>query len=77
MIFPLAHDQFDNADRLERLGVGLSLSKRRLQPARIAAKLEQLLGDPSIRTAAQGLAARLSGTRNEGVCEWLESRIRA
>ena len=76
LIFPLAHDQFDNADRLERLGAGVSLSKRRLQPARIAAALQRLLGDPAIRTAAQGLAARLSGTQDGVVCDWLESRIR-
>ncbi len=74
LIFPLAHDQFDNADRLERLGAGLSLSKHRLQPIPIAAKLQALLSDPSILNAAQGLALRLSKKRDDSLWRWLEDR---
>ncbi len=47
LIIPSAYDQFDNAARLERLGVGCSLHMRRLKPRRLQAKLAQL---PALRS---------------------------
>ena len=50
LVVPLAHDQFDNAARVEALGVGASLRATRLDPERLVAALR--------RVAAEGVAAR-------------------
>lgn len=56
LIVPYAHDQFDNAWRAERLGVGRVLARRRYREAGVSRVLARLLAD---RTAGQ--AARLAG----------------
>jgi len=46
LICPLFGDQFDNAERLVRLGVGRRLDHKRFTAARAAAALAELLADP-------------------------------
>jgi UDP:flavonoid glycosyltransferase YjiC (YdhE family) len=46
LVVPYAHDQFDNAARVERLGVARTITRRRFTPSRVAAELRQLLDDP-------------------------------
>jgi rhamnosyltransferase subunit B len=62
LIMPLAHDQFDNAERLHRLRLGDSLVPARFTGERVAAKLNQLLTSPEVAlacaTARQRLASR-------------------
>jgi rhamnosyltransferase subunit B len=58
LIAPRAYDQFDNAMRLERLGVGLSLGGGALD--RMGARLLELLGSESIAKACSAYAARTS-----------------
>lgn len=55
LVVPVAHDQFDNASRVARLGCGLWSSRKRL-----AADLRRLLGDRLYhhRAAAVGKAVR-------------------
>ncbi|HVC00938.1 MAG TPA: nucleotide disphospho-sugar-binding domain-containing protein [Steroidobacteraceae bacterium] len=48
-----AHDQFDNAFRVERLGVGRSLARRRYSAARAARAIGSLLDDPATRRHSQ------------------------
>lgn len=48
LIVALAFDQFDNAERVELLGVGLGLTKARLTTARLVATLVLLLGSETI-----------------------------
>ena len=57
LVTPFAHDQFDNAARLCRLGVAASL--RRLQAEPIAAALDRLLSSEMVRARCRELAAQV------------------
>lgn len=61
---PMAHDQFDNAARLSRLGVARVLHHRRATAARLAHELAHLLDDPhrapGYARAASELAPRIA-----------------
>ncbi len=60
LIVPFGHDQFDNADRIGRLGAGTSLSRRHCRPRPLARALGRLLaGDAPDRT--RQLATQLAG----------------
>ncbi len=56
LVIPFAHDQFDNALRVERRGIGLRLDRRRLTTPRLSARLAQLLGDHGIEAKARAMA---------------------
>lgn len=78
LIGPLAFDQFDNASRLEDLGVGVGLVPRKFKPQRIRAALEGLLGDPAVRAKCE--AARDQSAADPGVvstCMEIEATGRA
>ncbi|WP_395743363.1 glycosyltransferase [Prosthecobacter sp.] len=77
LIMAMAHDQPDNADRLERLGAGRGLSVRQFTPERVGRELQHLLHDPAIHQAAQACAARLrQAPAPEVLLEWIESRMK-
>jgi UDP:flavonoid glycosyltransferase YjiC (YdhE family) len=59
LVMPLAHDQFDNAARLEHLGVGGWIPKARFTGARVAEALGRLVNDPEVARACAGVAERL------------------
>jgi UDP:flavonoid glycosyltransferase YjiC (YdhE family) len=46
LVLPHAHDQFDNAARIERLGCGRALPRPRYNARSAVRELESLLGDP-------------------------------
>jgi UDP:flavonoid glycosyltransferase YjiC (YdhE family) len=46
LVVPWSHDQPDNAERVRRLGVGLTVSRARYRAATAAAALRRLLGEP-------------------------------
>ncbi|MBN8417542.1 MAG: glycosyltransferase family 1 protein [Verrucomicrobia bacterium] len=76
LIMAMAHDQPDNADRLERLGAGIGLSVRQFTPERVAHELKQLLHEVAIRQAALGCADTLRQAPSlELLLKWIESRI--
>jgi rhamnosyltransferase subunit B len=58
LIMPLAHDQPDNADRLERLGVARSLPPARFLGPAVARKLGELLDSGDVALRCRELAAR-------------------
>jgi len=60
LVVPLAHDQFDNAARVEALGVGLSLPATRLNTRRLVAALEALLDDDGLRPHCRAVAAKFA-----------------
>ncbi len=60
VIVPLAHDQFDNGVRVERLGVGASIASKRLRGARLADRLAQLLASSSVTEACQQAKDRVA-----------------
>jgi len=77
LIMAMAHDQPDNADRLERLGSGVGLSVRQFTPRRVAQELKQLLHGVAIRQAALGCATKLRQTPSfEVLLAWIESRMK-
>ncbi|MBL9169069.1 MAG: glycosyltransferase [Verrucomicrobiales bacterium] len=54
LVVPFAHDQFDNADRVGRLGVGRILRRSRFSQRSLARELEGLLADQQMT----GIAAK-------------------
>jgi rhamnosyltransferase subunit B len=62
VIVPLAYDQFDNAARVEALGVGAGVRGGRAgaPPRALAAALRRLLDDPAVRAACAGVARRVA-----------------
>jgi UDP:flavonoid glycosyltransferase YjiC (YdhE family) len=73
IVQPMSYDQFDNARRLIRLGVGQEISVRRFAGPRIAATLTQLLSSSTIATRCRDLASRCNGPAALiAACEALE-----
>lgn len=67
VVIPFAHDQFNNATRLESIGVARSVRRARLSPARLSEALEEVLGVRQIveRAASLGdLIRQENGSQN-------------
>ncbi len=62
VIMPMGFDQFDNAARIERLGVGRGLGRQVFRGERLAAVLRELLDDQTVSRRCQEIAKRLEGT---------------
>ncbi len=60
VVMPLAHDQFDNAARVRRLGVGDTLLPSRFTGKALADKLDTLLTSRDVAEKCQAIAARLA-----------------
>jgi UDP:flavonoid glycosyltransferase YjiC (YdhE family) len=73
LIVPFAHDQFDNAARIVRMGAGRALPRHRYQSSRVAAELQPLLSSDSYSTTTARLA-KIIGVENGLVrtCEAIE-----
>ncbi|MBV8842119.1 MAG: glycosyltransferase family 1 protein [Bryobacterales bacterium] len=52
LVIPFAHDQYDNAARVQRIGAGISIPRNRYAEARGADALAHLLSDRSYTAAA-------------------------
>jgi MGT family glycosyltransferase len=63
LLVPHGHDQFDNARRVARLGVGRSLLPREYRAARVARELAALLGNPAYRDRAASVAELVRAER--------------
>jgi rhamnosyltransferase subunit B len=73
LIMPCAHDQFDNAARVTRLGIARTISRRRYKPRAVAAELRCLRDDPGYAARAALLGEKIrteDGVR--AACEALE-----
>jgi rhamnosyltransferase subunit B len=75
LVLPLAHDQFDNAARVRALGAGTSLPASRLNTARLARTLRQLLGDEALARRCRELSRRLQAPEQalQDLCARLEA----
>ena len=62
LVMPMAHDQFDNVQRVRQLGVGDWLPRRRFTAARVAARLQHLLTDNGVALATRAVASQLKQT---------------
>lgn len=63
LVVPLSHDQFDNAARLERLGISRTLNRRHYCARRVCRVLDELLASPAIARQGRSIAARFVGSR--------------
>jgi UDP:flavonoid glycosyltransferase YjiC (YdhE family) len=70
LVMPLGFDQFDNAARLERLGVAATLIPRRFQGRAVAHQLARLLDSPAVARACRAVAARLQNNEWEDATCW-------
>ena len=61
VVMPMGFDQFDNAARIERLGVGASLARSRFRGPDLAAVLGTLLADREVGERCHAVAGRFSG----------------
>jgi len=77
LVVPFAHDQFDNALRVERLALGLTLDRRRLTVSRLTRKIESLLASEHIRVRTADMAASMrSEDGSVAACDALEGVLR-
>lgn len=75
LITPLAYDQPDNAEQVERLGAGLRLNIDQWTVTRALPLLRRCLEDASIRSQAAACAQRIRHRRPEQeLVEWLEAK---
>jgi rhamnosyltransferase subunit B len=76
LVTPLAHDQFDNANRVVRLGVGDRLDPRRFTPERAARVLDRLLNDEGVLAKAKECSEKVDfETALENTCKVLEEEF--
>lgn len=76
LIMAMAHDQPDNADRLERLGAGIGLSVRTFTPRRVTRALARLLREPSFADGARRCAERMRVRPDLAtLTTWIEARM--
>jgi rhamnosyltransferase subunit B len=69
LIIPLAHDQFDNAERVKALGVGARLDATRVNASRLATALADLLADPGLPARCREVAATFDdGAQFDAAC---------
>lgn len=74
LMVPRAFDQFDNAARIERLGLGRSLADRRYRATAAAAVMREMLQDEQMRARCREYALRIdSAATLSGACERLEA----
>lgn len=59
-------DQFYHGQRVQRLGVGRCIPRRRLNESRLAAAIHEVLAEPGIKAKARDLADRMRGTDGVG-----------
>ncbi|MCC9606453.1 glycosyltransferase [Blastopirellula sp. JC732] len=60
LIMPFSHDQPDNAERIERLGIGSTLYPSQFRAGKIAEKLQHLLQSDQTAHACREISARLA-----------------
>lgn len=78
LIMPMAHDQFDNAERITRLGVGRWLKRRAYTAPRVARSLHALLDEPEVKQACRTVSQKFANTNPiQAACEHLERFHRA
>ncbi len=73
LVVPHAHDQFDNAFRVAKLGVARTVFPGSYKAPRVAGELQRLLTDASFERRAQEVAKEVRGERGaDGAAEALE-----
>src|SRR5205085_8943052 len=77
LVTPMAHDQPDNARRLQKLGVARSLPVKRFKPESAARLLRELLESRAVAAACAHVRDRMR--HENGIaqsCDWIEALAR-
>ena len=78
LVVPCAHDQFDNAARVTRLGCGRTLPRRRYFSDTVSRELSALLDDPRAAQVAAALGERVRSEQGvTAACDALERALHA
>jgi rhamnosyltransferase subunit B len=73
LVVPSGHDQFDNAWRIERLGLGRSIPQTRYRAGRAAGEIRSMLADQRAQQRSREYAQRIdSASALTRACELLE-----
>ena len=73
LVMAMAHDQPDNANRLQRLGVGMGITPRQFKGPRVAECLRQLLESDEVARQCADCARRMQDDpRLETMIDWIE-----
>jgi rhamnosyltransferase subunit B len=78
LVMPCAHDQFDNAARVTRLGIARTISRGRYIPTYAAVELRHLLDNPEYCRRGSGIGGKVQ--REDGVraaCDALDELLQA
>ena len=76
LLRPLAYDQYDNAARLQRLGVGDWIQAERWTVPSVTAKLERLTASSEVRARCQAVADRFEGIHAlDETCDLIERMV--
>ena len=71
LVVPWSHDQPDNADRVQRLGVGLTLTRARYDGRSAASALRRLLEEPGFASRAELVGQRVRA--EDGANAWCDA----
>lgn len=77
LIAPLAHDQFDNAFRVERLGVGREIPQNRYGTSRVVRTLGEMLASSEMKATCAKIATRFTDNGLEAAADHLETLLAA
>lgn len=74
IVTPLAHDQFDNADRIVKLGVGAMVPSATVSGNALAENLSRLLNNPDVLQRCKAIAENFEGDNSIAeTCDRLET----
>jgi len=76
VIVPIALDMPDHASRMERLGVGLQISRERFNGHKLAGALSRVLDEPIFREKAQTISRQMNGPKAvAAACDVIEETL--
>ena len=77
LVMPFGGDQYDNGARIERLGVGRLIMRKRYTAERAAVELNQLLNNANYRKRAEEIAQQVQNEDGVRVaCDAIERLTR-
>ncbi|MFA7234541.1 MAG: glycosyltransferase [Terrimicrobiaceae bacterium] len=78
LVIPFAYDQPDNAERLRKLGVALTLARKGISSGSLAGKLRRILQDRGMQDRARAIAGQITPDDDmESTIDALEEAARA
>ena len=76
LVMPFSHDQPDNAARLQRLGIALTVQRTRYNASRAMQTIHQLLSHPDYTRRAQSISSQIQGENGPArACDALEQLL--